>query len=242
MKLEAPLFVVLARCDQGESYSARSCSGIKMAQSHTWFATSEDLPLILEWLREAGTTLVGSPLSITELTADGTERVLYFPALGPLEYWPTSISLEDYSSHSTQRDAALAKSRQQEEPTLRMVNPTKTPAAGLQLPVLRDGKYWISGCLWFPTSSLKTTFPDLHRICQRFERWIRGYPVVFDNRRGKSSPKTMDQIGHGGVVQCINALPASFQLLDRGANMLDYMTSPKLYNDYISRWTELRDQ
>lgn len=214
-----------------------------MAQTHTWFATADDLPLILEWLHGAGATLVGTPRQITELTADGTERVLYFPAIGPLEYWPTSISLDDYPCNSTQwHDAVLAKIRQQEEPTLRMVNPRKTPVAGLQLPVLRDSKFWVSGCLWFPTSNLKATFPDLHKVCQRFERWVRKFPAVFDNRKGENSTQYDDQIGHGGVVQCVNALPAALELLEQGANMLDYMTSPKCCNDYISRWTEPRDQ
>jgi hypothetical protein len=209
-----------------------------MAQTHTWFATSDDLPLILNWLCEAGATLADTSVPITDLHADGSERVLHFSSLGPIEYWPASISLGDYPNNSPQwRDAVLTKLRQEENTQLRMVNPSKTPAAGLILPVLRDGNYWVSGCLWFPTSNLKTTFPELLKICQRFERWIRKFPVVFDNRKGENTTKYNGQIGHGGIVQCINALPNAMKLLDEGANMIDYMTSPKSCADYISRWS-----
>lgn len=210
-----------------------------MAQTHTWFATADDLPMLLEWLREAGAVVAGSGVPITELTADGSERVLYFPAMGPLEFWPSSIAVSDYSGNSNQyRDAVLANIRQQEEPTLRMVNPARSPVAGLQLPVQRDGKYWVSGCLWFPTTNLKATFPDLYKICQRFERWLRIHPVVFDNRKGKSAPEYMAQIGHGGIVQCVHALPDALKLLAQGANMLDYMTSPKCGGDYVAQWSK----
>jgi hypothetical protein len=214
-----------------------------MAQAHTWFATSDDLPLILNWLCEAGATLADSSVPITELHSDGSERVLYFPSLGPIEYWPASISLTDYTNNSPQwRDAVLPRIRQEEEPQLRLVNPAKTPSAGLKLPSLRDGNYWVSGCLWFPTSNLKTTFPELHKTCQRFERWVRKFPAVFDNRKGESSTKYHNQLGHSGLVHCINALPGALKLLDEGAYMLDYMTSPKCCADFISRWTMPRSE
>lgn len=208
-----------------------------MAQTHTWFATSDDLPLILNWLCDKGAALADNSLPITELPPDGSERVLHFASLGAIEYWPTSISPSDYPNNSPQwRDAVLAKIRQEENPQRRMVNPAKTPAAGLKLPVLRDGNYWVSGCLWFPTPNLKSTFPELHKICQRFERWVRKYPAVFDNRRGENTTRYHNQLGHNGIVHCINALPHAMKLLNEGANMLDHMTSPKCCDDFISRW------
>lgn len=208
-----------------------------MGTSHTWFATDKDLPHLLQWLVDAGAAAVDSTQSLSDFQADGSERVLYFPALGSVEYLSSPIKLSDYSENSHEwRSAALIKSRESDTGSRRMVNAVKTPAAGLQLPQWRDQNYWIAGSLWFPTPNLKNTYPDLFKICQRFERWIKKFPVVFDNRIGKKPTKYHSQICDSQVIQCIYAFSDAYRLLEEGAYMIDYLTSPKCTKECIERW------
>src|SRR5688572_6982579 len=145
-----------------------------MATSHTFFATDEDLPLIIDWLKDAGAAPVAGKLDLSELGATGHEIALYFPAIGPVEYWPQKIDLSEYPENSSSwLSALLTRIKQEEDPVRKRVDSSRTPAAGLMLPVLRNDRYWVSGGLWFPTVNLRKTFPELGRTCSRFERWIR---------------------------------------------------------------------
>ena len=46
-----------------------------MSQTHTWFATSNDMALILEWLRKSHVEIVGISSFPTELPVDGRELI-----------------------------------------------------------------------------------------------------------------------------------------------------------------------
>jgi hypothetical protein len=202
-----------------------------MAQTHTWFATADDLKLILAWLREAQAEIVGVSSFPTELPADGRELVLHFPSIGPLEFWPDKIDPREYPENSRRwRQAVLLRDR--EQPHRRQVDADRSAAAGLLLPELRDGRFWVSGCLWFPGSKLRQTFPDLLRLCSRFERWIRKFPTVFDNTKGEDRGPYSGQLCMGGIIQRVIALPAAATLLQQGAFMVEYMTSPRCYSDF----------
>ena len=208
-----------------------------MATSHTWFATDKDFPLITDWLKGAGAQPVDATLSVENLLPDGSEVVLYFPLMGTPEFWPDDINLADYEENSTRwKQAVLTKIYTENRPHRRMIDPQKTPVAGLRTPCLRDGRYWVSGSLWFPTSNLRKIFPDLAKICGRFERWIRKFPIFFDNRKGDNQTTFDRQICHSNIFQCINALPDAYRLLNDGACMVDYMTSDFTFQGCTKRW------
>lgn len=154
-----------------------------MATAHTFFATDEDLPLILDWLKDAGAVPVADGLSVTDFGATGHKIALYFPAIGGLHLWKNPIAVDDFPENSNEWRDALFTKMKEEDPERPWVDSTKTPSAGLKLPELRDHHYWVSGELWFPTINLRKKFPELGKVCGRFERWIRKFPCVFDNRK-----------------------------------------------------------
>jgi len=207
-----------------------------MAQTHTWFATATDTNLVLSWLRDVGAVGHGAQLPKDDCIADGLEFILHFPSIGPIEFWPDEIRLSDYPESSTRwRQAVLTSVQQRERPGVRRVDADRSAAAGFRLPELRDGQHWVSGCLWFPGSRLRDTFPDLARVCQRFERWVRRFPTVFNNTKGQDTSPFAYQLCTSGIVQHIVALPEAHALLERGAFMVDHMSSPKMYADFRRR-------
>jgi hypothetical protein len=205
-----------------------------MAQTHTWFATADDLPLLLDWLREAQAEAVGMSTFPAELPTDGRELILHFPSIGPLEFWPEYIRLSDYPENSARwRQAVILSGRTDSH--VRQVDADRSAAAGLLLPEFRDNNFWVAGSLWFPGSRLRKTFPELARLCSRFQRWVRRFPTVFDNTKGDDESSYSYQLCMSGIVQRVVAFPAAEALLRQGALMIDYMTSPKCYNDFKRR-------
>ncbi len=202
-----------------------------MTQTHTWFATADDLKLIFEWLREAQALVVGMSSIPEELPTDGRELVLHFPSIGPLEFWPEDICLSDYPENSARwRKAVLLRGRA--DSTRRQVDSDRSAAAGLRLPEFRDESFWVAGCLWFPGSRLRQTFPDLARLCSRFERWTRRFPTVFDSTKKDFKSPYSQQLCMSGILQRVVALPSAEALLRQGTFMIDYMTSPRSYNGF----------
>jgi len=131
-----------------------------MATAHTFLATDKDLPLILEWLSDAGAEPVAEGLDVGDFGATGHEIALYFPAIGNLNFWDMPIEINKFAENSAGwLNALLTKLKQEEKPDRKIVDPNKTPSAGLRLPELRDDRYWVSGELWFPTINLKN-FPN----------------------------------------------------------------------------------
>lgn len=207
-----------------------------MSKSHSWFGTQSDAELIIDWLQDAGARQLNGSLLARDWIADGQEWVLHFPSIGPVQYWPENITAPQIgdNSHAAKR-AILASHRQRENPGRRQIDVDRSAVAGLKLPELRDDRYWVAGHTWFPTTRLKDAFPELNRVCSRFERFLKKFEIVFDNTKG-SNKSTFDfQICAGGVVQRIYALPEAFELLKRGAFMVDSMTSPKSYQAFRIR-------
>jgi hypothetical protein len=202
-----------------------------MSKTHNWFATSDDLKLILDWVRNSGATIVGVSAFPNEMPCDGHEVVLHFPTIGPLEFWPDEVRLADYPENSRRwRQAVILRS--QTDSKHRNVDADRSAAAGLRVPELRDNRFWVSGSMWFPGSRLRDTFPDLARVCSRFERWLRRFAVVFDNTEGDDKSPYTYQLCMSGIVQRAFALPAAESLLKDGAFMVDHMTSPRCYGDF----------
>jgi hypothetical protein len=138
-----------------------------MAQSHTWFATDQDVKLILAWLQEAGALFVGSSIADIDRLDTGRKYILHFPSIGPIEYWPDEIQLDNYRENSPEwRKAVLISHHIKESPNVRQVNADRSACAGFQLPEWRDEKFWVAGEVWFPGSRLRDSFPELARICQ----------------------------------------------------------------------------
>ena len=130
--------------------------------------------------------------------------------------------------------AVLAKIDQEREHRPQ-IDADRSAVAGLVLPEYRDGRYWVAGEVWFPTSRLRETFPDLNRICQRFERFLRKHPTVFDNSKGEDSCSFGYQLCTCGIIHRIVALPEAFALLQSGAFMIDRLVSPKQYAEFRRR-------
>jgi hypothetical protein len=207
-----------------------------MAQTHTWFGTGTDAKMVVAWLREAGAVASDAELSESDFPTNGREFILHFPSVGPLEYWPDQIRLSDYPESSARwRQAVITTVRQRECPGVRQVDADRSAVAGLRVPELRDGQHWVSGCVWFPGSRLRDTFPELARICQRLERWVRRFPTVFDNTKGENTSRFGYQLCMSGCVRRVVALPEAHTLLERGAFMVDHMASPKFYGDFRRR-------
>lgn len=207
-----------------------------MAQTHTWFATNTDAKLIVAWLRAAGAVVSGSQLPEGDFPADGREFILHFPSIGPMQFWPDKIQPEDYPESSPRwRQAVITTVHQQERPNVRQVDADHSAIAGLRLPELRDGQHWVSGCVWFPGSQLRKNLPELSRVCQRFERWLRQFPTVLKHPKGEETPRFNYQLCMSGFVQRVVALPEAHALLEGGAFMVDHMTSPKCYSDFRRR-------
>ncbi len=204
-----------------------------MAQTHAWFATATDTKLIVDWLREAGAVGHGSQLPDRDCPTDGREIVLHFPAIGSVEFWPQEIRLSDYPENSARwRQAVITSAKQRERPGIRHLDADRSATAGLRLPEFRDDQFWVSGCLWFPGSNLRATFPELLRVCQRFERWLRRFPTVFNNTEGEDASPFAYQLCTSGIMQRIVALPEAHALLRRTAFMVDHTASQKTYADF----------
>jgi len=208
-----------------------------MTTAHTFFATDEDLNLILNWLKDAGAVPVAEGMDVSDFGATGTKIALYFPAIGRLEFSQDPIDVDEFPENSAGwLSAFFTRIEQQKSPGRPIVDSNKTPSAGLRLPELRDGRYWVSGELWFPTINLRITCPELAKICGRFERWIRKFPCVFDNRKVATQGLFLDQIAQADIVKCINALPEAYSLLENGHKMFDFMVSPGRIEDWKKRW------
>ncbi len=197
-----------------------------MAKSHTWFATSQDMPLILDWLREAKAEVLGMSTFPDDFASDGREFVLHFPLIGPVEYWPDDICLTDYPANSTRwRDALLVRDRSIAKRPV--VDADRSAAAGLRLPEFRDNKFWVSGALWFPGARLREAFLELNRINYRFQRWVTSFTTVFDNTKVEQRLAHSSQLCMGGCIQRVVALPNALSLLQQGHHMVDHMASPR---------------
>ena len=209
-----------------------------MAQTHTWFATSSDVALVLEWVRNAGAVGFPDPLPVTDIPVDGRKLLLHFPTIGPIECWPDQIRLQDVPANGPRwREAVFATLRQEWHPGSQILDASRSAAAGLRLPEFRDGHFWVAGCLAFTGSRLRQTFPEFARICQRFDRWISRFPTVFDNRKSSTPQRFDDQLRMGGTLQRVVALPEAHRLLENGAYMIDHMTSPRSYRMF-KLWLE----
>ena len=207
-----------------------------MSRSHTWFATKNDADTILTWLRDAGARrLSGEPLE-GEWEPDGREFAIHFPSIGPVEFWPTEICSPTCGDSSPRaKRAILAMICQRENPGRPEIDVDRSAVAGLKLPEFRDRRYWVAGQVWFPTSRLKEAFPELNRICGRFERFLKKHPTVFDNTKGEDTSGYGYQLCTMGIVHRIFALPEAYALLEQGAFMVDNLTSPKTYADFRRR-------
>ena len=213
-----------------------------MATSHTWFATKNDAEQVIAWLREAGASQAsGDPLE-GHWEPDGREVALHFPSIGPLIYWPSTIELSEFDENSPRwRRAVLTQLEQEQSPETPQVDVDKSAVAGLRLPQWRDDRYWVAGHVWFPTSRLKSVFPELGRINGRFERFLRKQQLVFDNRKGGDNCGFPRQVCDSGVLQAIYAFPEAFELLQQGACMVDYLASPRRCADFRIGWERSRD-
>ncbi|MBK9163101.1 MAG: hypothetical protein IPM21_04190 [Acidobacteria bacterium] len=208
-----------------------------MATAHTFLATDEDLPLVLNWLRDAGAVPVADGLEVTEFGATGHEIAFYFPAIGKIEYYPSKIDISQYPENSaTWLQAFLCRLRQENDQDRKIVDSNKTPSAGLKLPDLREDRFWVTGEVWFPTVNLRKTFPELAKICGRFERWIRKFPCVFDNRTSDRKNLYPNQLAQADIVKCINALPHAHSLLENGHHVFDHMVSQGSTEHWKKKW------
>ena len=207
-----------------------------MSTSHTWFATKNDAELVIGWLRNAGACQLSGDTLEGDWEPDGRELVLHFASIGPVVLWPAEIQLNDYDENSPRwRRAVLTKIRQEETPGKPQIDVDKSAVAGLRVPEFRDDRYWVAGHVWFPTSRLKDVFPELGRVCQRFERFLKKHQLVFDNTKGEDKCGFGYQICQTGIIHRIFALPEAFELLQRGAFMVDYLASAKTYSDFRRR-------
>jgi hypothetical protein len=207
-----------------------------IGRSHTWFGTKHDAETIVAWLRDAGAQqLDGEPLE-GEWLPDGREFPVHFPSIGPVEFWPTKVRPPDLGDNSPRaKRTILAISRQREHPERPQIDVDHSAVAGLKLPELRDGRYWVAGHVWFPTSRLAETFPALNRVCGQFERFLKKHPIVFDNTKGVDKSGFGYQICESGIIHRVFALPEAYHLLKQGAFMVDYLTSPRTYADFRRR-------
>jgi hypothetical protein len=207
-----------------------------MSKSHTWFATQSDTALIMRWLRDAGARRLNGDTLDCECEADGSEHGLHFPAIGPVKVLPDRIPIPECGDNSpAAKRAILAAIRQQENPGRPQIDVDHSAVAGIVFPQLRDSRYWQAGHVWFPTSRLKDVFPELNRICGRFERFLEKNPVVFDNRKGENKTVFDYQICRSGVMHRLFALPEAYALLNKGEFMVDYLVSPKQYSEFRRR-------
>jgi hypothetical protein len=207
-----------------------------VARNHSWFGTKNDADVIVKWLRDAGATRIGGGALEYDGVTDGREFPIHFPSVGPIEFWPTRIGFPECGDNSPgAKRAILASIRRQEHPGRPEIDVDRSAVAGLKLPELRDGRYWVAGETWFPTARLKETFPELNRICQKLERFLQKYPTVFDNRKGEDRSGFAYQLCTSGVVQKVTAMPEAFELLRRGAFMVVPGTSDNLYREFRRR-------
>lgn len=193
-----------------------------MATGFKYFATPKDMEIIIDWLRAAGgTRLHGEPLKFDDL-ADGSLRVVHFPACGPLNFWPPKIELPEVGDNSPRaKRAILAMEKQIANPDISQIDVDHSAVAGLRLPELVNGQYWVAAEAWFPTCRLRQVFPELGKICGKLERFLAKHPTVFDNRKASEESLFPRQLCTGGVIQKITALPEAFELLNGGAYMID---------------------
>jgi hypothetical protein len=208
-----------------------------MAQTQTFYATQTDFDAVLAWFRDNGAARLSGDRLEVDWNAAPMELVVGFPSVGPVVLWPTEINLADYPENSPQwRSAVLAKIDIAEQGiTGPCIDPGRSPIATLTLPELRDGRYWVGAEVKFTTSKLRERFPELHRVCQRFERFIRKHPIVFDSTQGDDQTGFGYHLCPGGVMHKVAALPEAYALLKAGAFMVEPLASPKTYAEFRRR-------
>ena len=169
-----------------------------------------------------------------EWEADGREVPIHFPDIGPLQFWPEAINLNAFEENSPRwRRAVLTRITQDEKPGLKQIDVDQSAVVGLKLPDIRDGHFWVAAETWFPTSRLKEVFPELNRICGRFERFLQKYPVVSDTTKGDDSSEFRDQLCMAGVMQRVVALPDAMKILQDGGGMIDALSSAGQYEHFL---------
>ena len=204
-----------------------------MSKTHTWFGTKNDTELIVNWLKNAGATRIGGAQLDFDGVTDGREFPIHFPSIGPVTFWPSKINLPEFGDNSPRATRVIMASlKQQESPHQPLIDVDSSAVAGIKLPDFRDGRYWVTGEIWFPTARLQNVFPELNRICQRLERFLGNQSTVFDNRKGNDRTGFKNQLCMSGVLRKVVALPEAFKLIHDGAFMVDHLTSPAMYRDF----------
>ena len=207
-----------------------------MAKTHTWFATNDDMPLIVTWLKEAGAVLINGAGLEYDGVPDGREFPLHFPAIGPVHFWPNKINLPHSGDNSPRaKREILAYCHQKQTPDRPQIDVDRSAVAGIKFPKFRDGRYWVGGQIWFPTSRLHETFPELNRVCQKLERLFGKQRTVYDNRKGEDKSGFASHLCMSGVLQKVVALPDAFKLIQTGGFMVDPLTSERMYKGFRYR-------
>jgi hypothetical protein len=204
-----------------------------MATSHTFFATRDDFQSVLDWIANSGGKLYSGSLEPFDYSSE-LELVFNFPNLGSVVFWPKSIDLSDYPENSDRwRSAVITQHHQADRPGVPMIDADNSPVAGVTPPYFRDGRFWVSASVWFPTSNLRKRFPDLSRVCARFQSWLRKNTLVFDNTKPNIYSPYDHNLCMTGIVEKVYALPKAASILQAGGIMIHHMLSPRVYEDFV---------
>ena len=203
-----------------------------MGTSHTFFATTQDFHAVLRWLENAGG--IFDPGIADCDNSEQHEFAVHFESLGPMVLWPARVDLSDYAEGSARwRQAILTQRRQQENADTPLIDADNSPVAGVKLPYQRDSRFWVASSVWFPTANLRRRFPELGRICGRFERWLRKNELAYDNTKLELFSPYDYNLCMSGIIQKVYALPEAAGILRAGGIMIDNMVSRGSYEKFI---------
>jgi hypothetical protein len=97
------------------------------------------------------------------------------------------------------------------------VDQSKSPLVFVIRPQKRRRTLWTDGEVLFTPTPFRRQFPALHRTCQSFAKWLRGFDLVFGQKSG--SPSDWNYYLEGGIQNSdaeLFALPQAKEALSHG--------------------------
>jgi hypothetical protein len=211
-----------------------------MSHAHLFLATPTDYQVLADWLREHGAVATnGNYLQPDYSSSQGL--TIHFPQFGPISLWPDMIDGTEYPGGSPRwKLAMLARIRQQAEPARKLIDVDNSPVALLKIPHKRNGQLWTTGELEFPTSKLRERFPGLEKYNSQFQRWLRSFPLVFDNTVKPPRNEFLPRLGGmGSFLTRLYSLPEAAQSLAAGQCFVHHLISDLSFERYLHE-VELR--
>ncbi|MCX6955961.1 MAG: hypothetical protein NTV51_27800 [Verrucomicrobia bacterium] len=125
-------------------------------------------------------------------------------------------------------------------PTDGTIDQQTTPLVFVEKPRKKRGTLWTDAEVYFTPSPLKRQFPTLGKISQSFEKWLRGFDLVFAQKNAAQSKWTYYlEAGIQNYCEEVYALPEAMAALRSGQYFVHHRASAGAL-DTLARSLRLR--